>query len=262
VTLRVRDANPVHGDYAIIPLTGLCGQTPIGGVVQEFHIDNVDPKAPCGFTVTERVPPFDGDDNHGDKAILISWNDDFFDEMGFPERIARWRIYRGSSSSFVPSPANMLTETCIDEDPTTSMYEFRTSLPGNSSDKWYKMVGVDRAGNVSDTCVTQVQLQYTGVGETRAETDRVLLLQNMPNPFGRTTGIHYALPQSGNVNLTVFAVDGRVITSLVHGVQNAGAHQVTWDGTDAFGRSVPNGTYIYRLEYNGRRESRRMILAR
>ena len=39
---------------------------------------------------------------------------------------------------------------------------------------------------------------------------------------------------------------GRLVTTLVDGRQEAGNHQVSWDGRDQNGTSVPSGTYFAR----------------
>ncbi len=54
----------------------------------------------------------------------------------------------------------------------------------------------------------------------------------------------------------------RLVTVLWQGETMAGPHEVPWNGTDRYGRSVSSGTYIYRLEANGQVVSRTMQLVR
>ena len=84
--------------------------------------------------------------------------------------------------------------------------------------------------------------------------------QNYPNPFNPSTIIPYQLPASGHVRLDVFNVLGQRLATLVDAERSAGAHTAQWDGTDAAGRAVGAGVYIYRLSSGGMRESRRMVL--
>jgi len=68
------------------------------------------------------------------------------------------------------------------------------------------------------------------------------LEQNYPNPFNPDTTIRYALPESSEVELTVFDVVGRKVAILVDSRQSAGEHFVTFRGDH-----LPSGLYIYRL---------------
>ncbi|MCE5250167.1 hypothetical protein LLG96_08095 [bacterium] len=45
-------------------------------------------------------------------------------------------------------------------------------------------------------------------------------------------------------------------------MQNAGHHEVTWDGVDNEGQYVASGVYMYRIEAGGRSETRKMTLIR
>ena len=84
--------------------------------------------------------------------------------------------------------------------------------------------------------------------------------QNYPNPFNPSTLIPYQLPAAGHVRLEVFNMLGQRLAKLVDGERSAGVHTARWDGTDAAGRAVGAGVYIYRLSSGGMRVSRRMVL--
>ena len=84
--------------------------------------------------------------------------------------------------------------------------------------------------------------------------------QNYPNPFNPSTIIPYQLPASDHVRLDVFNVLGQRLATLVDAERSAGMHTAQWDGTDASGRAVGAGVYIYRLSSGRMMESRRMVL--
>ncbi len=86
--------------------------------------------------------------------------------------------------------------------------------------------------------------------------------QNYPNPFNPSTTINYELPRTSEVQLKVFDAIGRVIKNLVSGQQHAGSHQVTWNGTDETGQSVPSGVYFYHITADGFNATRRMMLVK
>ena len=84
--------------------------------------------------------------------------------------------------------------------------------------------------------------------------------QNYPNPFNPSTIIPYQLPVSAHVRLEVFNLLGQRLATLVDGVRSAGVHMAQWDATDAAGRAVGAGVYIYRLSSDDQTESQRMVL--
>jgi hypothetical protein len=86
------------------------------------------------------------------------------------------------------------------------------------------------------------------------------LLPCYPNPFNPQTTIVFELPQDGRVAVTVHALSGEKVATLVDGERSAGRHEVVWSGRDADGRPVPSGVYLYRLVARDHRESRRMVL--
>ena len=86
------------------------------------------------------------------------------------------------------------------------------------------------------------------------------LTQNYPNPFNPTTTISFSIPSEGHVQVSVYDITGRLITSLVDGNLSEGYHDVIWDGTDMFGSNVSAGLYIYSLQTEGVSLTRKMVL--
>ena len=68
------------------------------------------------------------------------------------------------------------------------------------------------------------------------------LYQNYPNPFNQNTIISYQLPVASYVSLKVYDILGKKIKTLVYGLQKAGKHTKTFDGS-----SLSSGVYFYRL---------------
>ena len=84
---------------------------------------------------------------------------------------------------------------------------------------------------------------------------------NYPNPFSGTTTIQFALPQSEQVELTVYDALGRRVATLVDQELPAGRHQVTWDGR-TLSSPLSSGVYFYRLRAGDFTATRRMTLVR
>ena len=86
------------------------------------------------------------------------------------------------------------------------------------------------------------------------------LHQNYPNPFNPVTRINFDLPEASHVQLFIYDILGREVTSLVNEVQEPGYRTITWHGTDAFGRNVGAGMYFYSLQAGEFRQVRKMVL--
>jgi|GEM_PF-3715768 len=89
---------------------------------------------------------------------------------------------------------------------------------------------------------------------------QITLYQNYPNPFNPDTVIEYHIDTPGNVCLEVFNIAGRKVATLEDGYREAGQHLVKWDGKNEKGVRMGSGVYLYRLSFDNRSETRKMIL--
>jgi len=85
------------------------------------------------------------------------------------------------------------------------------------------------------------------------------LSQNYPNPFNPTTNIAYTINYPGKVNLTVYDVLGRKVTTLVNEYQSTGTYQVQFSVKD---NQLSSGIYLYRLTINNTTRTKKMIYAK
>ena len=86
-------------------------------------------------------------------------------------------------------------------------------------------------------------------------------LQGQAHPFVTTAELAYALPQRGRARLAIYDVAGREVASLVDATQEAGRHIVHWKGRSAEEDKLPAGVYFARLEFSGRVDSHKIVLA-
>ncbi|MBD3257379.1 T9SS type A sorting domain-containing protein [candidate division GN15 bacterium] len=84
--------------------------------------------------------------------------------------------------------------------------------------------------------------------------------QNYPNPFNPVTTIGYTLPQRSHVTIDVYNLLGRQVRTLVDREVAAGSFTVSWDGTNADGKQVSTGVYLYRFRAGDHVETKKMVL--
>ncbi|MCF7920076.1 MAG: T9SS type A sorting domain-containing protein [Candidatus Cloacimonetes bacterium] len=87
-----------------------------------------------------------------------------------------------------------------------------------------------------------------------------ILRGNYPNPFNPETRIDYNLAEAGDIEISVYDVQGRLINTLFKGYESAGEHTVNWPGIDEAGSTVSSGIYFYKLESRIGTSTRKMIL--
>ena len=87
------------------------------------------------------------------------------------------------------------------------------------------------------------------------------LSQNFPNPFNGFTTIKYGIPQFGQMELSIYSLQGTKIQTLVNQTLIPGEYEVQWNGHNAIGQRQSSGIYIYSIIADGNRlTSRKLVL--
>ncbi len=82
----------------------------------------------------------------------------------------------------------------------------------------------------------------TSIVESEEFPEKLILLENYPNPFNPVTTIRYSIPSPSFVNLTVFDILGKEIVTLVNTNKGRGAHVAQFDGS-----LLSSGIYFVKL---------------
>ena len=69
-----------------------------------------------------------------------------------------------------------------------------------------------------------------------------VLAQNTPNPVRSATSIEFELPQSEQVTVSAYSIEGQLVDTLINERVAAGRHTINWDM-----HTLAPGTYIYRI---------------
>ena len=91
------------------------------------------------------------------------------------------------------------------------------------------------------------------------------LLVNYPNPFNPETWIPYQLAVPADVNISIYAADGKLVRTLDLGHQPVGMYQhrsraAHWDGKNALGEPIASGVYFYTLTAGDFSATRKMLI--
>jgi hypothetical protein len=118
-----------------------------------------------------------------------------------------------------------------------------------------KSGGGGSLGSVSDWfCSGEEFDEWINAPAVKLPTE-IRLYSAYPNPFNPTTTIVFALSDPGKVLLTVYDINGRLVSTPVDGCRNAGVHEVTFEAS-----SFASGIYIYRLSAGDFTASGKMLL--
>jgi hypothetical protein len=125
---------------------------------------------------------------------------------------------------------------------TTDSREIKFTSPGRS----LQMITIEKG-------TYHIVPIVTGVNSTNASLFK--LQQNYPNPVNSTARISYELPESVFVTLKVFDCQGRVVSTLVNGFQNAGSQSVQFNASN-----LPGGVYFYKINAGQYHDAKKLII--
>jgi hypothetical protein len=119
-------------------------------------------------------------------------------------------------------------------------------------------VTIDYSSGIFNTNGSNLVLSVNTV--TNVKTASILpgnfeLGQNYPNPFNPSTVIKYSIPTNGYVQIKLYDVIGREVSTLVKGQMNAGNYSITFNA-----QSLPSGIYFYRIQADNFVQTKKMIL--
>lgn len=235
VVPTLEDSTIVSGQhyttFRVTALTGTPGVFFHSPPDSGYSVDNIAPSVPSSFAVAYNT----GSGN------ALSWDESPDEDFQY------FRVYRSNDPNFTPSLGTLVDETIA------------TNWSDPDYDGWtvyYKVTALDYVGNESAP---------TGSGSVTDIADATprtyALHPNVPNPFNPTTLVRYDVPEGGGeMSIRIYDVSGRLVKTLVEGLQPAGSKSATWDGRDERGQNVSSGVYFYRMSAGNFAQTRKMVL--
>ena len=81
-----------------------------------------------------------------------------------------------------------------------------------------------------------------------------VLGNNYPNPFNPSTTISFQLSAMSDVKLTIYEMNGKMVSTLINDNMPAGYHDTSWDASD-----FSSGIYFYRLQAGDFVDTKKMV---
>jgi hypothetical protein len=146
-----------------------------------------------------------------------------------------------------------------DVTPADNVFTYDASIPVETS-SGQKSLPVTILDAEERSGITQIALEVVAPVSV-ADAPLAFAARSFPNPFRSSASIEFALPSAMRVRISIFDVNGRLITTLMDDVLlSAGRHQATWAGHDASGVRMPPGSYFCRITADHDHAVRRLIL--
>jgi len=128
-------------------------------------------------------------------------------------------------------------------------------LDGNFIDSVFGFNGSAMGSVAFDTAVN---CMMTGVKNILTEIpDKFQLYQNFPNPFNPNTTIKFSIPKDSYVELVLYDISGRGVSTLVSDPYKAGTYSVDFNASN-----LASGVYFYKLLAGNFSMTRKMILVK
>jgi hypothetical protein len=203
--------------------------------VSAHSVDNLAPTPPLAL-IAQRAGNY----------VHLKWN-----RVHVPD-LKDYSVYRKTSSGVTPIPINFLAsanDTVLTD----------TSPPASAI--YYAVTAYDVHANQSPPSNEAAVAPATGVGNLPPIT-ALTVLQNHPNPFTGETELSIGLPAPSDVNIDVFDVAGRKVSTISVNHAGAGWQKMAFSGRDSEGHRLASGVYFYRVHANGTTVTRKMVITR
>jgi Secretion system C-terminal sorting domain/Cytochrome c552 len=202
--------NTVEGDTVLSTFK-------VAGITNGNVIAETDPMS--GYSTDDLAPAVPGNVALAlnDLNVVITWDKPVDEDFNYFE------VYRSETQGFMPSADNMLTTTIEDTYSDSNVELGRTYF--------YKVAATDFSRNRS-AASEEVNLTITGVDDAENVPTEYSLNQNYPNPFNPSTTIQFGIPETSDVQITIYDMVGNTVEVLVNDNLNAGYHTYTWNASN------------------------------
>jgi len=121
-------------------------------------------------------------------------------------------------------------------------FQWTAPQPGTGSVNLYLAGHQGSAGGANTDLILTASEMATAIDDELSLPTKIAVITNYPNPFNPQTTIHYEIPQSGQLALDIFDIQGKKVANLYDGISEAGRHDLVWNASQQ-----TSGIYFCRL---------------
>ena len=224
--------NAVKGDtvWTKFKVAGFAvnGNVAWSDVASGYSLDNLSPAAPTNVS----GEPLES-------SIALTWDETLATDF------SHYAVYRSETEGFDPATVTPVS---------TIVPAFTDNTVEINKKYYYRVSTIDFNSNESDYS-EELNFEITDVAGETALPTKYSLSNNYPNPFNPSTQIKFAIPQSGNVRITIYNSLGKEVKVLKNENLNAGYYNVTWNAN-----GFSSGIYFYEMKSNNFVQVRKMLL--
>jgi hypothetical protein len=126
----------------------------------------------------------------------------------------------------------------------------------------YPDAGVVTLFDVALDNISLVVKDGTKVATRETQPFGYILYPAYPNPFNPSTTLRFSLTETNKTTLSVYDVNGELVTRLMHETLLPGTYSVKWDGRNTAGKQMPSGLYFCQFKSGPALETQRLILTK
>ena len=105
-------------------------------------------------------------------------------------------------------------------------------------------------------------VEYEITSTTDEISTNAVMVTVAPNPFNASTFVTLILPESTDVEVSVYDAKGARIARVLDQKLSAGAHDLHWNGKNDAGTDLGSGVYFLRVHAGHYRSTRKIVLQR
>ena len=194
-----------------------------------FSTDDLVPSAPSGI-----IAELDNEN------VALTWDEPIDADFNYFE------IFRSETQGFAHAPENLIATSSV-SNVVDSDVEFGKTY-------FYKITARDISENQSNAS-TEVNVTITDVDDVNNIPTEYSLNQNYPNPFNPSTTIKFGLPETTNVQITIYDMVGNKVEVIVNDNLNSGYHTYNWNASN-----YASGIYFCQMKTNKFTSVNKMLL--
>ena len=99
--------------------------------------------------------------------------------------------------------------------------------------------------------VTQLSVKNSNLA------NKFFLEKPYPNPFNPTLNIDYYIPQTSNVTIDIYDINGKKVEKIFQGKNNKGKYSIHWDSNN-----IPSGVYFIKLKSTNFSDKKKVVLVK